>query len=59
MFAEVRRFEEIMREAQQQGQQKQQQQQQSQQQQQQGSPIDGLLNPAKGDSVGDLEYDPC
>lgn len=42
VFAEVRRFEEIFREAQQGGEQ-QQQQQQSQSQQQQGSAIDGVL----------------
>ena len=42
VFAEVRRFEEIFREAQQGGEQ-QQQQQQSQSQQQQGSEIDGVL----------------
>jgi hypothetical protein len=41
VFAEVRRFEEIFREAQQGG--EQQQQQQSQSQQQQGSAIDGVL----------------
>jgi hypothetical protein len=40
LFAEVRRFEEIFRESQQQG---QQQQQQGQQQQQQGSKADGVL----------------
>jgi hypothetical protein len=43
VFAEVRRFEEIFREAQQGGDQQQQQQQQSQSQQQQGSAIDGVL----------------
>lgn len=44
VFAEVRRFEEIFREAQQGGeQQQQQQQQQNQSQQQQGSAIDGVL----------------
>ena len=42
VFAEVRRFEEIFREAQQGGDQ-QQQQQQNQQQQQQGSAVDGVL----------------
>ncbi|HQZ66783.1 MAG TPA: hypothetical protein PLY87_16940, partial [Planctomycetaceae bacterium] len=42
MFAEVRRFEEIFRESQQNSQQQQQQQQQ-QKQQQQGSPTDGVL----------------
>jgi hypothetical protein len=42
VFAEVRRFEEIFREAQQGGEQ-QQQKQQSQSQQQQGSAIDGVL----------------
>jgi hypothetical protein len=43
VFAEVRRFEEIFREAQQGGDQQQQQQQQNQQQQQQGSKVDGVL----------------
>ncbi|MFO0999860.1 MAG: hypothetical protein U0936_05965 [Planctomycetaceae bacterium] len=44
VFAEVRRFEEIFREAQQGGEQQQQQQQQNQQQQQQqGSAVDGVL----------------
>ncbi len=44
VFAEVRRFEEIFREAQQGGEQQQQQQQQNQQQQQQqGSKVDGVL----------------
>ncbi|MBL8810938.1 MAG: hypothetical protein JNM43_12230 [Planctomycetaceae bacterium] len=49
MFAEVRRFEEIFREGQQQGQQQQQQrqQQQQQQQQQQGGAADELLKVQK------------
>jgi hypothetical protein len=44
MFAEVRRFEEILRESQQSGSQQQQQQQQQQQNSQSGSAVDGVLN---------------
>ncbi len=44
MFAEVRRFEEILRESQQSGAQQQQQQQQQQQNSQSGSAVDGVLN---------------